>query len=368
MKKERLVTVILIVVFVVGFCVLIVNTGELKDSGDSKKNTKTNVTKGSQKDNSGTIETSTPTPTTAIVESPTPTPDPIVGTKTVFNDLGIGGIGKKGNVYVGLQYVKVMPYLPTALGKETVPEGDEVIIAFFEIYNNSGDVIRFLDDDISCYADGVQVGEVETYIVTEIDGIRGTSLLSLENTFQLLTALDYEVPKGWKELKFFYKSECVWTVSAEETSTKEFVNEPLIQVEKDTPYTKADEIIYNNGYSVQFKGAEFYRQKKSYLNDDYAVFKFTISNTGNDALDTDLMGYKMQVYCDNYFVRDPSFTMKDKIDGYVNIYDVKKIEAGMSANVYIAFECPKKAGMYYLLYDDGYITNHYCGYVCVELK
>lgn|GEM_PF-3000303 len=363
-NKRSSVSVIVLIIVLVGVFAVIMNGIESKDS-DKPDDTKTSTQTDTPKSTSAPKPTKAPTPTNT--PAPTPTPDPIVGHKTSFKDLKIGDIGRVGKEYVGLQYVKSMSYLPTAFGKETVPADHEVIIGFFDIYNNTGKELVFNRSSISCYADGIQVTEVENFLLSYVDGVTGETITTFDHSFQLLTALDFEVPKGWKELKFFFKSECVWTVTSEEVSTKEFKVSPMFPLNKDLSYTKEDEIIYQGNYTIQFKGAKHHRAD-NYTKDNYLVFKFKLTNTGTSALETRLMGYNMRAYKDNYYIDTASFLTNEKIDGYTNIYDVDHIEPGMSANIYFAFDCAKETGNYYLIYDDGYISDHYCGYVYVEVK
>ena len=97
------------------------------------------------------------------------------------------------------------------------------------------------------------------------------------------------------------------------------------------------------------------------------VFKFTVNNTGSEALDYQFVGYNMSAYQDNnYFLGDPSFVVDEKIDGYNNIFKIDTIEAGMSANIYVAFDAFEKSGDLIMVYDAGYVTEDYKGFVFVE--
>ena len=71
-----------------------------------------------------------------IKETQTAYSDPIVGNKTSFKDLKIGEVGKKGDVYVGLQYVKSSSTLPTMITPDEPSAGKTVILAFFELNIN----------------------------------------------------------------------------------------------------------------------------------------------------------------------------------------------------------------------------------------
>ena len=94
--------------------------------------------------------------------------------------------------------------------------------------------------------------------------------------------------------------------------------------------------------------------------------KFTINNTGNNPIDYSLAGYEMTAYQDNYYIGTASYGLDDKIDGYINIYNIDKIESGMSANIYVAFESFESGGDLYMVYDDGYVSNDVKGTVFIE--
>lgn len=289
--------------------------------------------------------------------------DPFVGNKHSFTDLKVSEIGKTEDIYVGLQYVKAMSYLPTNLGKEDITEGYEVILAFFEFYNSAELIQTINPDEITCYADGTQVSGVKTYIKVSVDGVSQFHRESIDPGCQLLSVQDYEVPKGWKEIKFFYQSECIWTVYPEDVRTENYQKQTLFSIDSSKGITAIDYKMQPDGYEILFKGVTSFHKKSYYSSGDYVVFKFHINNLKDEALDTGLMGYKMRAYHNNCFIGDASYTLKDKIDGYINIFDVDKIEPGMGCDIYIAFETDDTSGGFYLAYDDGYITSNLCGYV-----
>ena len=74
----------------------------------------------------------------------------------------------------------------------------------------------------------------------------------------------------------------------------------------------------------------------------------------------------MTAYIDNYYAGTADYMVDEKIDGYSNIYNIDKIEAGMSANIYVAFEGSSKGKTAYMIFDDGYISNTVRGKVYVE--
>ena len=292
--------------------------------------------------------------------------DPVVGVRTTFTDMKLGEIGKSGGVYCSLNYVKRMSYLPTALGKETVASDKEVIIGFFEFYNHYSDPVKADIDAISCYVDGVKVKDVQTYIKVVVDGINQQYTTDLDNYCKLITCQDFEVTKGWKEIKFYYNSQCYWTISNDDVKTEKYNHKTAFDIETKRPKTAEGTVIYQgtDGYTITYKGISYHKTR--YHN--YSLFLFEIKNVSGDSLNTSLMGYSMKAYADNYLLDDADLFLRDTINGYVNIFDVDSIEPGMTAKIYIAFETEKKPNSLYLIYDDGYITNKVRGKVYDEFK
>ena len=300
---------------------------------------------------------------TASTEATT-TVDPIVGEKSSFKDLGVGDIGKKDGIYVGLQYVKTATFLPTKLGEEDLESGNIAILAFFEFFNGTDETKSVDPSKITCYVDGTQLDDVQTYIKVFVDGVHQYYNENLDAGCQLLTVQDFEVPSEWTEIKFFYKSDCVWTISQNDVSESEYERTTLFDIDNSKTITKEDEVIFSDGYEVQYKGMEIYHYERSYGNEDYIIVKFHVTNNGEGPLDTSVMGYKMRCYQDNFYLGDASFTLDKTISNYVDIHDIDSIEAGMSADIYLAFETTSgDTGSFYMIYDDGYISGHYCGSV-----
>ena len=128
-------------------------------------------------------------------------------------------------------------------------------------------------------------------------------------------------------------------------------------------------VLDSGKHGIEYKGFEMYHKDNLIYGDvAYAVFKYTLTNTSDDAWDTNLIGYKMRAYQNNYLLNDATYTLDDKIDGFINIYNVDKIESGMSANVYVAFEVDDVSEGLYMIYDAGYITSDLKGTVYVDYK
>ena len=338
-------------------------TGKTDSSSDSHENTEV----------SKKVDTSEQTKQSEQANKPTTSDNeenkPDIKTASSNKDMSLGEIGVKDNVYVGLSYVKKMSYLPTALGsKGEIGSGNEVILAFFDFYNNADKSVSVSPGDITCYADGTQVEDVESYIKVECDGISQYYSESLADHAQLISVQDYEVPIGWKELKFFYKSECIWTVDQDDVKTEDFEFQTMYtNISENRNITPEGTIIYNDKFEIKFQGATSYIHQNSVWGEQpYIVFKFTINNTGTSAIDYNLAGYKMTAYQNNYYLGDASYSIDEKIDGYSNIFNIDSIEAGMSANIYVAFDGLGETGSVYMIYDDGYINSDYKGSVYLE--
>lgn len=313
---------------------------------------------------SNTEETTAETTTTTTTES-----GPNITLAADPSNMKVGEIGRSDDVYVGLSYVKRMTYLPTALGKETkIGKGNEVIMAFFDFYNHSDKTSSISPDNITCYADGVQVGNVETAIKVRCDGINQLHSAEIAGKTQMMSVQDFAVPKGWKELKFFYNSVCIWTVSQDDVKKDPFKFSTMFK-DLDIKRTVVSEgtTIYNDDYEVVFQGVKDYTYKNKYSgNRQYVIFKFTVKNTGTSAIDYKLAGYSMNGYQNNYYLGTADYLLDGKIDGYINIYKVDSIEPGMTANIYVAFDGAAKGGNVFMVYDDGYIVNKERGVVYVE--
>ena len=342
----------------IGLVMLVLAVGMSSGSNSSQQSNATASKKASKAE---VINTSTAS--TAVTKAD---PEPV---KISYKDMKLGDIGIKDNINVGLAYVKRMSYLPTALGpEENIGEGNEVILAYFDFYNNNDKNKSVSPNDITCYADGIQVGDVETYIKIESDGICQYYNEDLADHTQMISVQDYAVPKGWNELKFFYKSECIWTVSQDDVSEEPYsFSSMYTDLKVDRDVTSEGTVIYDDKYKIEFKGASDYVHNNMVWGDtSYVVFKYLITNTGSEAINYSLAGYQMTGYQNNYYLGDSVYTLNEDIDGYKNIYDVDNIEPGMSAQIYVAFESFGEPGNLYMVYDDGYIISEYRGYAYVE--
>ena len=365
MKLIKCVALMVAVCLVLSAC----SSFSLPTKEEPKETKKTSEDKGSNKPNKtqeastdAVKESSKPTEPVVVVTLP-PETDPYVGGQDSFQNLRIGEVGKRGNAYIGLQYVKVMPYLPTALGKEDVDEDHEVILGFFEFLNGDNKTIQCYPDDITCYVDGIQATNVKTYIKVLVDGVWDHHWEDIDSGYTMLTVQHFEVKKGWKVINFFYGSECSWALENIEVSENPYERTSLFNIAQSAEPTALDSIIYTGDYDIQYKGSCFYHTDGVVRDYDYLIFKFHITNNMSTELDMSFMGYEMRAYQDMTFLGDAEYTLKDKIDEFVNIYDIKSLAPGMSANIYVAFERLDESPDVTLFYDDGYIKSHYCGTV-----
>ncbi|WP_024865646.1 hypothetical protein [Butyrivibrio sp. FCS014] len=289
-------------------------------------------------------------------------------TVTDGDTLSIGDITKVGDFYVGLAYAKRMDYLPTALGDADVQPGNEVIIMFFDVLNAGTKRKTFWDSDLTGYADSMKVDGVETYIKVVVDGVEQYHNYDLDSGTQAMACVNYEVPKGWGELKVFYDDKVSWVVRNNQVTDDPFVFTPLIKADSTRPITNVGDVIFNGDYKITYMGHKSITDNGLFTDSYLEVFLFTIDNTSNQAIDYGLTGYNMAGYADNYFFSNPSWAYNDKVDGYINIYDIESIAPGMSANVYIAFEkrMDVKNKTLYMLYDTGYIFDNQIASVYIE--
>ncbi len=278
-------------------------------------------------------------------------------------NLSLGGIAKSGNFKIGLQYVKRMNYLPTALGEDTnIGAGNEVILPFFEAYNTSTSQQRIRFDDITCYADGVQVSKVDTYLNVECDGITQYYYADITGKAKVLSVKQFAVPKGWKQLKFFYGSDVSWTIKQKDVRSENYKYKSLFTNANRT-VTKKGTSIYNKTHTIVFDGAQKYSKQGLLKTSNYVVFKFTVKNTGSSALDYDMVGDNMTAYRNNSYIGDADYSLNEQIDGYSNIFDIDSIQPGMISKVYVAFNDMLEGNDYYMIYDEGYITDDIKGSV-----
>lgn len=291
-----------------------------------------------------------------------PSSDPGI-TVSPNDSLKVGDIGVINNMYVGLAYVKRMSYLPGFNDKyDDIGPDREVILAFFDFYNDSNSYASAEPYSITCYVDGYQVEDVNLIRRVKCDGILQYSKEKIADHGQMISVQDFDVPVNWKEIKLYYKSECVWTVHQEDVKSEEYVFQtmyPNLTITR-TPVRVGD-IVFHEDYDIIFQGVtEYTDTNRLYGDRTYIIFKYTIHNTGKTPINYEKAGYRMKAYQNNYFIGDANYTIDEQIDGYSNIYNIDSIEPGMSANIYLAFDRMiemKNCRDYYMIYNDGYNSD-----------
>lgn len=295
--------------------------------------------------------------------------DPFIGGKTTFKDLHAGEIGKIEDIYVGLQYVKTMDYLPTEFGNKSVPNDHEIVFGFFEFYNSTNNLLSINPHNVKCYADGILMSGVENYTKVIVDGVSQYYDEDIDGGYKLLSVQDFEVPKGWSEIKFFYNSECVWTITPKDASSKEYQAMTLFQNEYDYALTQVDDVIYSDEYEVRYLGAELYEYNKLGHLTENIVFKFRITNISESAIDLGYISSAMRAYQNMFYIDSYSLYVDGTIDNCIKMSKIDVIEPGMSTNTYLAFEIIEPKGLFVLAFDDGGLFNHHlCGYVYANLS
>ena len=280
-----------------------------------------------------------------------------VDTKSDSKQLSLGEIGRDSSgAAVCLPYVKRSESTPTALGPTSVESGYEVILGYFEFYNDGQkEITVHPDDGVLCYADGIQVLPDETYIKVESDGVRQFNDALLLSGTKAMSVQDFVVPIGWSELKFFYGNDCVWTVTQSDVSSSAFEGSnafPDVGFE----YTPVGGSASFAKYNLTFEGVSYWEDTSGWSFSPRVVCKFMIENTSDETLDMKLTGYSnMKAYVDGYYTDDTAIFTSDNIDGYSNIVSLENIAPHMSAKVYVAFEVDSRPENILIYYDDGYV-------------
>lgn len=286
------------------------------------------------------------------------------------SNMVIGDICNDKGLYVGLAYVKRSSEHISDLGyNEDVTPGMEVIYAVYDIYNANNSVEDIDYSDFSGYADGTAVKDVETYFKYTMDGVISSPPRSVDINACKRIVVNYEVPEGWSEIKLYYGSNYIWTISSDEVSEEAYQKESLYDVDYKKQITEEGEKIYSGDYEIVYDGYEFFTNSTYFGDDQYIVFKYTVNNTSSTPLDYTLVGYDMRCYQNNYITDSASYTINEKFGDYINIYDVDEIQSGMSAKIYVAFELTSKSegDNYNMIYDAGYSFMDNClGEVFIE--
>jgi hypothetical protein len=275
-----------------------------------------------------------------------------------FSNMKIGDICCNEELYIGLSYAKLSDTFTTGLGsQEDISTDKQVLFAFFDVYNSGNDKKNISDDSFSCYVDGINFSEVETYFYYEEDGITNQLSSDLYDNTNKMIITNFEIPKEWEEIKLYYGSDCIWNLSPDDVSSEPFEMNSMYDVNYVQDGTAEGSIIYSDKYEITYDGYEYHTE--DYSNDNMLIVKFTINNTGSSELDYSLVGYNMNCYANNYVTDNANYSIDDKFGDYVNVYNIDSIQAGMKAKIYFAFKITGSHDFYRIVYDAGYIADDY---------
>ncbi|MCR4815309.1 MAG: hypothetical protein K5879_10845 [Lachnospiraceae bacterium] len=285
-----------------------------------------------------------------------------------FENMSVGDIGMSNGIYVGLSYVKEMDSLPVSLGsnQEVSKSDNEVILAFFDYFNPLDQRVFLQPDNITCYADGVQVSDIKTASFVEVDGIMQYHETNLDPKTKVLSVADYEVPKSWEELKFFYNSDCIWTVHKADVHTENYAFHSMFPgTDLDLDDTREGDVIWSSGCQIIYDGFELYDLQTAKETKQMAIFKLTITNTSDKKISSNKF-VDSEAYQDGYIMSYFQEYGMDAIDDHINAGDVEDLEKGMSAKMYLAFPVNDRPINSFYLGLDAIVSDEPEGFVYVS--
>lgn len=284
-------------------------------------------------------------------------------------NMGLGEIGNDNGLYIKLSHAKkanqIVAYANTTYSPA---KGNKVVFLFFDMFNGSSDIKSIYSSRFTCYADGVQVKEVETSFLYSEDGVNEELRVDLDEETATMFVCDFEVPENWKELKIYYESACVWSVKNDEVTEKPYDGSHTFTEYNQKSATQEGSVVYSGKYELKYDGWEYHEEGRSRNKTNYLIVKFTVTNSGDEELKYTLTGYNMRAFRDNYYVSDASYMADDKVGDYINVFDIDSIQPGMSAKLYIAIETDDVNGLYHVVFDDGYMQNDALAHVYFEDK
>ena len=283
-------------------------------------------------------------------------------------NLSVGEIAKEGDCYYGLACVRSLDRVQSALDyySEDISSSKEVIYPIFEVYNGSSDENSFNKREISIYADSVKGSDPDIDLLVGVDDINEWRSYEVDPGKTALIVVAFVVDRGWSDLTVYW-GDISWKLTPDDVSSEPFVYSPLYDLSPDYSFTNKEAQLYNGDYELIFDGLEIYKESNSYSSSTkYVVFEFTINNTSDATIDYSSVGHEMKAYWNNLLLHSASYDLTDNVNGYMNVYYVDEIHAGMTAKVYVAFEITEESGVFECFYDVGYVSNERIGYVCVE--
>lgn len=285
-------------------------------------------------------------------------PVPVADVSWDSKEMPVKSIVQDGALYVGLNHVKVVDNLSTAFQGYTQPagEGYEFLVVFFEVYNNSTDLLNFNTEDVSVYVDSSQVtGFTSNYQMKE-DGVVELVNTDLDSGRCLYYAKAYKIKKDWGKINIFYK-EFNWVVEAGTIDATPFTKTSLYNAQVYDPMTVPGTQLYSDEYSVVYDGAQIIKPRST-AGIVRVIFLYTITNNSKKEITFSNLGYNMRGYQDNHLLNIASYVVTENFNGYSNIYKLKSLQKDMVAKVYVAFDMEEESGDLFMVYDAGYKTNH----------
>lgn len=282
-------------------------------------------------------------------------------------NLKVGDVVTVGDLEIALSYVKRSNIHTNSMGVNVdIPEGDEVVYAFFEVHNAGGKLQSFSKGKVSAYADSIKVEDIPDYMLFEEDGVKEYQSYELDGGMYAVAPFNFEVNAGWKSFTIFY-GDCSWTVSSDEVSSDPYTFCTSFNHSESFTATSSGETADLKKYSLTFDGIDTIAQKYTW-DGPWVVFKFTIKNTNSEVLDLSLVGHEMRCYQNDYLTREADYGVDDLLEGYTNIFDIREIKPDMSAKVYAAFAVKDPSGQFSMAFDDGYGFHNTAWIVNAEVK
>ncbi len=281
-------------------------------------------------------------------------------------------ICKDSNFYVALLDVRSLGYVQSALDyyTEEIESDEEVLYAIYEIYNYDDEVHSFDDYySFSAYVDSVLAGDEGSNFLVGIDGYCQYQKYELDPGKTSIVIEAYKVNKGWDEIKLFFRDNA-WVLHSEDVNKDSFIYDSVFSVPLSSETSSQGEIISSGSCEVIFDDFEIVNPENTYYNEnDYAVFKFTVTNNDSESIDYSLIGYNMRGYANQRLLDGADYIFDDNLNGYINIFNVDEIKPGMTVKLYVAYELTgNKANQYECVYDTGYIYNDVLGNVVVNIE
>ena len=291
--------------------------------------------------------------------------DYIVPVANDFSNMRIGDVAVADELYVSHSYAKRGNSYDDSLGNsESIDSDHEIIYFYVEEYNNSEVVKGISSYNFDCYADSSKVSSYDSYTFAEQDGIKDKNYYVLDYISSGVALVNYVVPKDWNEIKLYYGDYC-WSLSQSDVSGAPYEQGKLTTIGYEyTRYSHPGDSIFSGNYDVVYDGYDFYDG----YDGKYILFEFTIDNSRSEDIIDYSSIYGMRLYHNNILVEDSIYPISETLNDYSDISSIGKIQPGMTAKVYVAFEFNGDPGDYSLTYDVGFIDNDVLGYINIKIE